>query len=180
MTATEQEQLTTRFAERAVAFIDRHKDAPFFLYLTPNQPHVPLFVSDKFRGKSERGLAAARWRTGREEPPRELPVLLRKERTAGAHQRAVEAHPPAYLSERRGQTPPDGGKPIPYREVRITEPELYDLSSDREEKTNVAARNQDVVARLLTLAEKARAELGDSLTGRTGSAVREPGRLAAE
>ncbi|HEV7868019.1 MAG TPA: hypothetical protein VGO90_10080 [Chthoniobacteraceae bacterium] len=76
-----------------------------------------------------------------------------------------------------GQAPPDGGKPMPYRQVRITEPELYDLSSDREERTNVAARNQDVVARLLTLAEKARAELGDSLTGRTGSQVREPGRL---
>jgi hypothetical protein len=34
------------------------------------------------------------------------------------------------------------------------------------------------VRRLEALAEKARADLGDSLTGRTGSGVREPGRVA--
>lgn len=50
------EQLTTQYAERAVRFIDQHKEAPFFLYVAPNTPHVPLYVSDKFRGKSERGI----------------------------------------------------------------------------------------------------------------------------
>ena len=39
-----------------MGFIARNKDRPFFLYLAPNQPHVPLFVSDKFRGKTKRGL----------------------------------------------------------------------------------------------------------------------------
>ena len=52
----DQTQLTTRYTERSVAFIERHKDHPFFLYLAYNAPHVPLFVSDKVRGKSERGL----------------------------------------------------------------------------------------------------------------------------
>lgn len=52
----DQEQLTTQYAERAVRFIERHKEDPFFFYLAPNMPHVPLHVSAKFKGKSERGL----------------------------------------------------------------------------------------------------------------------------
>ena len=56
LTHEDQEQLTTQYAEHAVAFIERNKERPFFLYVTPNMPHVPLHVSDKFRGKSERGL----------------------------------------------------------------------------------------------------------------------------
>jgi arylsulfatase A-like enzyme len=49
-------QLTTWYAERAVRFIERSKDRPFFLYVAPNLPHVPLAVSDKFKGKSGAGL----------------------------------------------------------------------------------------------------------------------------
>jgi arylsulfatase A-like enzyme len=52
----DQSQLTTWYTERSVAFIKKHKDQPFFLYLAHNAPHVPLFVSDKFRGKTDRGL----------------------------------------------------------------------------------------------------------------------------
>ena len=37
-------------------FIEQNKDRPFFFYVAHNMPHVPLHVSDKFRGKSERGL----------------------------------------------------------------------------------------------------------------------------
>lgn len=49
-------QFTTRFTERAVDFIHRNKKNPFFLYLAHPLPHVPLAVSDKFRGKSKQGL----------------------------------------------------------------------------------------------------------------------------
>jgi arylsulfatase A-like enzyme len=52
----DQSLLTTRFTEKAVDFIGRNKDNPFFLYLAHPMPHVPLFVSDKFKGKSKRGL----------------------------------------------------------------------------------------------------------------------------
>ena len=52
----DQTQLTTWYTERSVAFIEKHKDRPFFLYLAHNAPHVPLFVSEKFRGKTQRGL----------------------------------------------------------------------------------------------------------------------------
>ncbi|UJH68640.1 sulfatase [Allomuricauda sp. SCSIO 65647] len=55
-TLVEQSQLTTQITARSVDFINRNKDQPFFLYVPHPQPHVPLFVSDKFKGKSERGL----------------------------------------------------------------------------------------------------------------------------
>ncbi len=51
-----QEFITTEYTERAVDFIERNKNQPFLLYVPHSMPHVPLFVSDKFRGKSPRGL----------------------------------------------------------------------------------------------------------------------------
>jgi len=39
-----------------VKFIDAHHNEPFFLYVPLTMPHVPLGVSSKFRGKSDRGL----------------------------------------------------------------------------------------------------------------------------
>ena len=56
VTPEEQTQLTTGYTERAVEFIRRHKDRPFFFYLAHSMPHVPLYVSDKHRGKTEQGL----------------------------------------------------------------------------------------------------------------------------
>ncbi len=52
----DQSTLTTRYTERAVRFIDRNKDRPFLLYLAHSMPHVPLFVSSKYKGKSIQGL----------------------------------------------------------------------------------------------------------------------------
>lgn len=52
----DQDRLTGRYTERAVDFIDRNGDRPFFLYLAHSMPHVPLGVSDTFRGSSEQGL----------------------------------------------------------------------------------------------------------------------------
>jgi arylsulfatase A-like enzyme len=56
VTSADQCQLTTWYTERAVAFIEKNKDRPFFLYVPHSMPHVPLHVSDKFKGKSARGL----------------------------------------------------------------------------------------------------------------------------
>ncbi|MDD9866833.1 MAG: sulfatase [Verrucomicrobiales bacterium] len=52
----DQELLTTQYTERAVEFIEKNKDTPFFLYVPHSMVHVPLFVSDKFKGKSGAGL----------------------------------------------------------------------------------------------------------------------------
>ncbi len=55
-TIGDQDELTTIYTEAAVDFIQRNKDNPFFLYFAHSMPHVPLAVSDKFRGKSNQGL----------------------------------------------------------------------------------------------------------------------------
>jgi arylsulfatase A-like enzyme len=52
----DQTQLTTWYTERAVKFIEARNGRPFFLYLAHSMPHVPLFVSEKYRGKTARGL----------------------------------------------------------------------------------------------------------------------------
>ena len=51
---------------------------------------------------------------------------------------------------------------------------------DISEATDVAAQHPDVVKQLEAEAEKARLELGDSLSKRQGKGVREPGRVAQE
>jgi len=52
----DQNTLTRRYTEEAVKFIQQNKTRPFLLYLPHSFPHVPLFASEKFRGKSARGL----------------------------------------------------------------------------------------------------------------------------
>lgn len=52
----DQDGLTTLYTEKAVDFINRKADEPFFLYVPHSMGHIPLGVSDKFRGKSEQGL----------------------------------------------------------------------------------------------------------------------------
>ena len=55
-TNPDQSKFTTEFTERAINFIQKNKNKPFFVYLAHPMAHVPLFVSDKFKGKSEQGL----------------------------------------------------------------------------------------------------------------------------
>jgi len=43
-----QATITRRYTERALAFIDRNKDNPFFLYLPHAMPHKPLAASEAF------------------------------------------------------------------------------------------------------------------------------------
>lgn len=286
----DQEQLTAWYTERAVDFIDRHHDRPFFLYVPHSMPHVPLFVSDRFRGKTERGLfgdviAEIDWSVGEilqavknnglEErtlviftsdngpwlsygdhaglaaPLREgkgtsweggvrvpcvmrwpgripagtecaepimtidlLPTLsaiiggklavhafdgmdvwpvLAGDDGAKSPQEAyyiyyadnelqavisgdwklVFPHRYRTMAGRPGGT---GGSPAAYSQAE-SRLELYNIVHDVGESRDVADGNPDVVMRLEALAEKARAELGDSLTKRKGTGLRNPGRL---
>lgn len=292
VTAEHQTQLTTWYTERAVQFIEQNRRRPFFLYLAHSMPHVPLFVSDQFKGRSGRGLygdvimeidwsvgqvlAALRrhgleertlviftsdngpwlsygnhggsagplregkgtvWEGGVREPclmrwPGKIPagsvctepamtidLLPTLARLAGAalparpidgkdiwpliagHPGAVCPHEAYYFyyaqnelqaltsgpwklilphtyRTMQGQPPGKDGKPGPYRNVKLAQPELYHLEHDPGETTNLAAQHPEVLARLLALADKARAELGDSLTARKGAGVRPPGRIA--
>jgi len=40
--------LTDEFSNEAVSFVERHKAAPFFLYLAYNAPHAPLQATEKY------------------------------------------------------------------------------------------------------------------------------------
>ena len=52
----DQSSLTKRYTAEAIKFITANKSKPFFLYLPHTMPHIPLFASEQFKGKSERGL----------------------------------------------------------------------------------------------------------------------------
>jgi len=296
VTPEEQPDLTTWYAGRAVKFIERNKDRPFFFYLAHNMPHVPLFVSDKFKGKSGAGLfgdviqeidwsvgqvldalkkhglddntlvvftsdngpwlsygnhagsagplregKGTAWEGGTRVPclmrwPGKLPagtssgemlmtidLLPTFAKLIGAKlpdhkidgldvwpllagtpgaknphesywsyyaQNELQAvftgdgrwklqlpHGFRSLAGRPGGT---NGIPAKYEGAKIEQPQLYDLQADIGEKTDVASSHPTVVHQLLAHAEKARAELGDSLTQRKGNGVREVGRLVDE
>ena len=54
----DQTTITRRFTDEGIAFISESvkEEKPFFLYLAHSMPHIPLYVSPEFEGKSERGL----------------------------------------------------------------------------------------------------------------------------
>ena len=52
----DQTTLTERYTREAVRFIAENRDNPFFLYIPHSFPHVPLFVSPRFDGRSDAGL----------------------------------------------------------------------------------------------------------------------------
>lgn len=294
VTHEEQNQLTAWYTERAVKFIEKNKERPFLLYLAHNMPHVPLHVSGKFRGKSERGLYGdviqeidwsvgevmkalkengleektwviftsdnGPWlsygnHAGSAQPLREgkgtaweggtrVPCIMRWPGNipAGTESKTmlmtIDLFP--TIAKRIGAKPPhhkidgldvwpiisgspnaknphraywnyyennqlqavtsgDGrwklqlphtyrtlsgrpggqdGAPAAYDSRKLEKAELYDLVNDVSEKTNVASKHPDIVKRLEAEAEKAREELGDTLTNRKGKGVREPGRFA--
>jgi arylsulfatase A len=293
VTPDDQRRLTTRYTERAVAFIDRNKDRPFFFYLAHSMPHVPLFVSDRFQGKSRQGrygdvIQEIDWSVGevleairRNDLERETLVLFATDNgpwlsygdhggSAGSLRegkgtcweggvrvpgivkwpgripagtssdamlmtidllptlaKLVGAELPGHAidgldvwsllsGEPGARNPHDaylyyfeqnqlqavvsgdgrwklqlphayrslaghpggrGGTPAKYQQVKLIANELYDLANDVGETVDVAARYPEIVRRLLGVAEKARTELGDSLSRRHGRGARPAGSI---
>jgi arylsulfatase A-like enzyme len=291
-TLDDQSLITTWYTERAVSFIRRNKDKPFFLYVPHSMPHVPLFVSDKFKGQSERGLygdviAEIDWSVGeilktlKEEglddntlviftsdngpwlsygghsgealPLREgkgtaleggvrVPCVMRwpGQILAGSEtslpamtidllpticeitgaplpdrlidgksmaalmfgKETYQPHHEAYYfyyhqnelqgilsgdgrwklyfphkyRSLNGRVGTDDGLPIPYEQNEMGL-ELYDLHNDISEITDVSDRYPEIVESLQLLAEKARASMGDALTGSVGNETRPVGQL---
>ena len=54
--AQEQAEVTRLYTERAIEFIRKHKDKPFFLYLPHTAVHFPHYPAERFKGKSPNGL----------------------------------------------------------------------------------------------------------------------------
>jgi arylsulfatase A-like enzyme len=52
----DQTKMTKDYTSKVVDFIEKNKSKPFFMYYAPNFPHVPLYASKDFLGKSKRGL----------------------------------------------------------------------------------------------------------------------------
>ena len=82
VTGDDQSLLTKTYTERAVRFIEKHHDRPFFIYLPHSMVHVPLFVSDDFKDRSGKGLFAD--------------VLMEVDWSVGEILRTLEQH---HLSE---------------------------------------------------------------------------------
>jgi arylsulfatase len=291
LTLDDQDTLTTQYTERAVRFIDRNKDRPFFLYVPHSMAHVPLGVSEKFKGMSKQGMygdvimeidwsvgeilkALGRYdleedtlvifasdngpwlnfgnHAGSAYPLREakmtaweggvrvpcimrwpgripagaicdniaatidilptlaaivgaplpknlidgvniLPLMDAREDADprdqfffyyGGALRAVrkgrwKLYFPHGFNSYSGVVPGADGYPGPYNFAQ-TGSELYDLERDVGETLDVVAQHPDIVKELQALAEKARDDLGDSLTGRIGKNVRAGGRRWAD
>ena len=283
----DQSLLTSMYTERAVKFVERSREKPFFLYLAHSMPHVPLFVSTRFKGKTTQGLygdviAEIDWSVGQvldavkrsrlddntlviftsDNGPwmsygnhagsagtfREskgtafeggvrvpfvarwpghipkgvvsalpamtidlLPTLAERVGAPLPRDRQIDGRDMwAVLSDaRQAQAPHDAmyfywgtelhavrsgrwklhlrhpyqsleqagndGAPGKYTTKQI-ELSLFDLETDPGETTNVADRHADILEHLMRVVERARDDLGDSLTNRTGKNVRPPGR----
>jgi arylsulfatase A-like enzyme len=52
----DQSTLTRRYTQEAIAFMEAHREEPFFIYLPHTMPHTPLHASEGFAGKSPHGL----------------------------------------------------------------------------------------------------------------------------
>ena len=51
-----QDDLTKNNTQKALEFIEVNREKPFFLYLAYSMPHLPIYTSKEFRGKSKGGL----------------------------------------------------------------------------------------------------------------------------
>ncbi len=52
----DQSTITRRYTAETIRLIEENRARPFFLYLAHNLPHVPLFRSEEFSGRSRRGI----------------------------------------------------------------------------------------------------------------------------
>jgi len=78
-----------------------------------------------------------------------------------------------------GQQVRSDGMPIEYLTRKVLSPELYDLDADVGESTNVADQYPEIVSQLSAMANQWRKELGDSLTGIQGNAIRPLDKIEA-
>ncbi|MDT8402446.1 MAG: sulfatase [Bacteroidales bacterium] len=52
----DQSRFTGMFTDAAIEFIAENRDRPFFVYIPHPMPHVPIYASGEFEGKSRAGL----------------------------------------------------------------------------------------------------------------------------
>lgn len=285
----DQSELTTWYTQKSLEFIDKNQDQPFFLYLAHSMPHVPLFVSDKFKGKSAQGLYGdvmmeIDWSVGQireklkklgleentliiftsdngpwlsygghaglkgglkegkgtswdggirvpalmawpgkipsgttiKQPAMTIDILPTLAEISGAtlpplkidgssiwkllqgketkptpyfayyNQNELQAviydkwklvFPHVYRTIPTGSELRNDGLPVKYANIRLEKEQLFDLSHDPGETTDIHSNFPEIVKMLHQFAEKARSDMGDQLTQRVGTGNREPGRI---
>jgi len=285
----DQQELTSWYTYKSLEFIEKNQEKPFFLYLAHSMPHVPLFVSDKFAGKSKQGtygdvMIEIDWSVG--EIRKKLEELGLSENTLiiftsdngpwlsyGGHaglqaglkegkgtsweggirvpaiftwpgkipaglvqdQAAMTIDILPTLAKLTGSKLPDlkidgsdiwplvlGGKtdlkpyfayynknelqaviygkwklvfphtyrtippgtemrndgiPVKYSQIKLETPQLFDLSKDKGETTDISSQNAEILALLNQFADQARADMGDALSGMVGTGNRVAGRI---
>ncbi len=103
-------ELTELYTDEALRFIAENKDRPFFLYLAHTMAHVPMGVSERFRGKSAGGLygdviECLDWSTGQ---------ILDTLRKSGLDSRTIVV----YTSDNGAGSP--GASALPLRGRKLT------------------------------------------------------------
>ena len=71
------------------------------------------------------------------------------------------------------------GRPVPYEQLKIPQPELFDLDTDPGQHQDIANQQPEVLKKLLAAADRMRAQLGDGLTGQEGAERRASGKATA-
>ncbi len=85
--------------------------------------------------------------------------------------------PHTYRTIPEGTEMRNDGIPVKYSYIKMETPQLFDLSIDKGETTDVSAQNLEIVAQLNVFADQAREDMGDALTGKEGTGNRKAGRI---
>ena len=285
----DQQELTSWYTYKSLEFIEKNQQKPFFLYLAHSMPHVPLFVSDKFAGKSEQGTygdvmmeidwsvgeirkkldelgltentliiftsdngpwlsygghaglqgglkegKGTSWEGGIRVPalftwPGKIPAgkvqdqaamtidilptlakltdsklpdlkidgqdiwnlvqgekgdlrpyyayYNRNELQAVIYGQWKLVFPHTYRTIPEGTSMRNDGIPVKYSQIKLEKTQLFDLSKDKGETTDISAQNPEMLKLLNSFADQARADMGDALTGNEGTGNRKAGRL---
>ena len=285
----DQQELTSWYTYKSLEFIEKNQQKPFFLYLAHSMPHVPLFVSDKFAGKSAQGAygdvmmeidwsvgeirkkleelglsentliiftsdngpwlsygghaglqgglkegKGTSWEGGIRVPaiftwPGKIPAgkvqnqaamtidilptlahltgsklpdlkidgsdiwpLVLGEKTelkpyfAYYNRNELQAviygnwklvFPHSYRTIPEGTAMRNDGIPVKYVQVKLESAQLFDLSKDKGETTDVSSKNPEILKLLNGFADQARADMGDALTGNEGTGNRKAGKI---
>jgi arylsulfatase A-like enzyme len=115
-TQADMDTLTTDCTLEALKFMRSSKDSPFFLYLAYHMPHVPLGVSETFRGKSKRGL----YGDAVEELDSAIGDVFAELKTLGLDDNTL-----VFFTSDNGpwtdkQIGDHGGSPLPFRGAKMT------------------------------------------------------------
>ncbi len=139
-----QETLTLRYTQEAVGFIERSKGRPFFLYLPHNMPHIPLFASDKFKGRS----AAGAYGDAVEELDWSVGEILSTLRRLGIDRDTLVIFTSDNGPWFQGSAGELRGRKGWTKNLTLNNPELFDMTVDAGESFNVSDRHPEIVKEL--------------------------------